>query len=845
MADLSFRPAAEAALENLVDATADVLAENGPMTVAELESALVGRGLSPGDAGVSLDDVLGASDDVLVVLADDRWASLPALLAGRVFTHRVTGPELEHDILAVNPDLEPVATFAESEAYGQLTDGARMSRVLAAFDADTLTERGIPLDTVDEHGAMLLPPGYLQELGCREGDVVAFRFGQDGPRLEILGPATAEPSTVLGRRLDAVLSLWSGPMLLNEAVWTACANDPVLFTEPLPPLGEALDSCGLVRDGEWIATPGFDFDQWRTDQRRATIARVHRLDDDQSLVVLALATLFERAAGEADSDNAALRIVMPFLADPAVAKAVLVETIGFGQDGAAEFVRFVESLQPMAPRSARPALHWLCGKACERLGDIAKAETDYQTAQAIDPQWAPALVELARYASDRGNAELGLSLLRRAEVPPDDELVELLSRFQTAPRPGLGRNEPCWCGSGRKYKKCHLHNERLPLEERAAWLYQKAGMFLSEGPWRGAVMDLAQLRAQHSDEPHALLDALDDPLVADALLFEGGAFADFVATRGALLPDDERLLAEQWLLADRSVYDIEHVQRGAGLTVRDVRTGDRHQVRERRASRALRAGQLVCVRIVAAADTMQIFGGVEPVALHERDELIALLDAKPGPGDIVSFLTRHLAPAEIRNTEGDPIVLCEVTLRTADPVALTTALDGAYERDGTGAPQWFEHVITDGLLRIRATLRLDENELTAETNSEPRVDRVLDTLHALDPTLAIVRQSRRPARDLREAGTLGAQAPLAASDAEPEPAADDPDMMAALDQFIRHYEQRWLDDRIPALAGYTPREAAADPTRRGDLIRLLSSLPAAHNPGTMNPDRLRAALGLP
>ena len=22
--------------------------------------------------------------------------------------------------------------------------------------------------------------------------------------------------------------------------------------------------------------------------------------------------------------------------------------------------------------------------------------------------------------------------------------------------PKLGRNEPCWCGSGKKYKKCHL-----------------------------------------------------------------------------------------------------------------------------------------------------------------------------------------------------------------------------------------------------------------------------------------------------------------------------------------------------------------------------------------------------
>lgn len=26
--------------------------------------------------------------------------------------------------------------------------------------------------------------------------------------------------------------------------------------------------------------------------------------------------------------------------------------------------------------------------------------------------------------------------------------------------PKIGRNEPCWCGSGRKHKKCHLRGGR-------------------------------------------------------------------------------------------------------------------------------------------------------------------------------------------------------------------------------------------------------------------------------------------------------------------------------------------------------------------------------------------------
>jgi hypothetical protein len=243
--------------------------------------------------------------------------------------------------------------------------------------------------------------------------------------------------------------------------------------------------------------------------------------------------------------------------------------------------------------------------------------------------------------------------------------------------------------------------------------------------------------------------------------------------------------------------------------------------------------------------TTQIFGGVEPVALHERDELIALLDSEPDPVELVSFLTRRFAPPVLRNTEGDPLVLCEVTLRTSDPVALIIELDETYERDDdtddVDTPQWFEPM-ADGMEPIRATLRLDGHDLTVHTNSEARLDRVLDMLRKLDPTLTVVEESRQPARDTREAAALAASTSSGA--VEPlDPA--DPEVAAALEGFVHDYERKWLDEPIPALAGHTPREAAADSTRRDDLIRLLDSFPADRDdPGLMNPDRLRAALDL-
>lgn len=32
----------------------------------------------------------------------------------------------------------------------------------------------------------------------------------------------------------------------------------------------------------------------------------------------------------------------------------------------------------------------------------------------------------------------------------------------------LGRNEPCWCGSGKKYKQCHYHEDRDYLARQRA-----------------------------------------------------------------------------------------------------------------------------------------------------------------------------------------------------------------------------------------------------------------------------------------------------------------------------------------------------------------------------------------
>ena len=689
-----------------------------------------------------------------------------------------------------------------------------------------------------------------------DGDTVGVRLSTDGLVLERVDVTTQHTA---GERLAATLDA-DEPTYVDAAVWSRVRHGPRTVHRSAAAAERDRRGYGLAHRGEWLAPSGFDFGRWQFERRCELLAERHGLDADDALVLTSLVELYDKAlllveandAGGADESPAIVPAdgsigvtgeLGAHLVDPLLAELLVAETVGADRGGAAALGLFAEVMESEVPRAARVAWRWLRAVALERIGDIEEAERELLAAESMDPDWPLPLIDLARIASDRGDVERGLGLLRRAGAGPDHPLVELLQAHRVEPRRDLGRNEPCWCGSGRKYKKCHLGREQLTLAERVNWLYAKAAQYAEFSGWRELLAEVGYERYRHT---HDLAEALDagmaDPLVMDVVLFEGGAFAEFLQVRGSLLPDDERLLAEQWLLVDRSVFEVEKVNPGESLTVRDTRNGDTHEVRERTASRQLKAGQLICARVVPAGDSMQFFGGVEPIALHERDALIDLLDSEPDPVELVSTLSRRFAPATLTNTEGEPLVICEATVRLGDPDGIEAALDETYDRvDGEEPPRWHEHVNTHGMPHIRAVLVRDGDTLRVETNSAERMDRVVATLIRLDPTMRVLDDVRRPIRDSREAADLAAQLPAGEKALDP----DAPEVAAMLDEFIREYEAKWLDEPIPALDGHTPRQAADDPTRRGDLIKLLDSFPADEDtPGRMSAERLRSALGL-
>ena len=50
---------------------------------------------------------------------------------------------------------------------------------------------------------------------------------------------------------------------------------------------------------------------------------------------------------------------------------------------------------------------------------------------------------------------------------PVEKLMEIVRAEDAKASPQVGRNDPCPCGSGRKYKQCCLRKQRAARETRA------------------------------------------------------------------------------------------------------------------------------------------------------------------------------------------------------------------------------------------------------------------------------------------------------------------------------------------------------------------------------------------
>lgn len=314
--------------------------------------------------------------------------------------------------------------------------------------------------------------------------------------------------------------------------------------------------------------------------------------------------------------------------EPWIAEAALVHALAQTPTRSRDFAAFVASLAQVAPRRALAHLTWIQAHALEMCQEIAEAERLLHEAEALDSDCFLAVHDLATYATVRGDAERALSLLRRANVSRLDPRVQVNERFLPAKRPDLGRNDRCWCGSGRKYKACHLGDTSasLPLEERAAWLYQKAVLHVLDERWNQYRYTLSTLLAGAEASEAELEEAMNSSLIIDLTLFEADGLTEFVTYRGALLPPDELALLQQWQTVPRSLHRVLDVTPGVGFHVRDLRTDAEFFVHSSDVSRRLSVDMVLYSRFLPAGEEVRGFSGYEPVDEADVATILERLD---------------------------------------------------------------------------------------------------------------------------------------------------------------------------------------------------------------------------
>lgn len=810
---------------DLEEAMVTIARKHQPIAIEELESLAMARLGLPREEPFETfmhsvsDRVIGA-DGSLAILPGDVVVEPRSLLTGVVLTRRLTEAERASNALAVGIDL-----------VGFLRTGSALKTNLGEELHPMLTEGRLAVGG---------PDGWLRRFEA--GDLLDVRMSGDTVTIDALDEAPSFDPTLVARiraAYDAEVQEPWLPVSAEDVLLGVLSSDRTLFAMPQPPLSELCDAAGLEIRDQHLA---HEESVWETQRKLNRDFRIYDLLGDKQERDAAVRVLdcFE----ERSEDPAVLRDVLVDLREPMVLRVVLDEMFGLDDDPQRvdAAAAFAERAVAAARRPAESAAARLVAAvAAERRGDPLEAETHLHLAIEADGDWGPAVDRLAWYLSDRGEAEEAARLWRRlGSTPEENDDLRELERFTGRAGPKRGRNDPCWCGSGRKFKHCHLgRTATAPLTDRVGWLCRKATAYLER---RGGapihdLFDLALARAGDG-EAASLSEAMSDPFVIDIALHELGWFEQFIDERGALLPEDEALLAASWMLVDRSIYEILRVDPGVGIEVQDLRSAEQLEVRERTFSHQARPGKLICARAVPDGETHQFIGGLFSVEPGTERGLLDLLDEADGY-DLMEYLAALERPPRVVTREREEMVACTSVLEVSDARKARDALDRLYERVEAG--RWVEmHALEDGDNVLRATLHLDGTRLTIETMSEQRVERVKASLLNEIAGATVLSEERQPV-DFR-------RRPDKAIPTSRLPA--DPDLRSALEEWRDQMEERWCDEPVPALGDLTPRQAAADPTRREAVERLLVSYEEmdddlySEGAVTLRPARLRGLLKL-
>ena len=478
----------------------------------------------------------------------------------------------------------------------------------------------------------------------------------------------------------------------------------------------------------------------------------------------------------------------------------------------------------------------------------------------------------------------------------------------------VGRNDPCPCGSGRKYKQCCLSNLELGEARWRAWREAESAVVPAVLEFAGDTWGEAFLKHAFEEFFFGSPDP-EDPLTHgkwDQLFLPWFAF-DFIPkprTRqekaaswptttvaeaylhdhGLHLPATEARVLRAGAEAPLSFMVVTSVEAGQSVDLRDILSGDVYHVVERSASTGLRSGHVLLARVIADGD-LAIMSGMGPFPLfpptlqtviNYRESILRprgpvnRASVKAAVTEILALYHRlvhealHPALPRLQNTDGDPLapatlefkVRCSVGEAFDRLKVLSLANDDDELLEGASWSDTGELTGVELLWSKRGNklhrhwdnttlgnLVLSPGGLSVSVNSTKRARKIRRLVEKhLGSDGLFLRETTESIDALLEAAKQGGGSGNhtdAGSSFE-----ETPEGRAILGEISRRHWEAWVDEKIPALGGVTPREAAKTRLGRERLEALLAEYAWRDQAGPRQPFEpdvawLREQLGLP
>lgn len=456
----------------------------------------------------------------------------------------------------------------------------------------------------------------------------------------------------------------------------------------------------------------------------------------------------------------------------------------------------------------------------------------------------------------------------RVYINDEDEDKEEESAGPKAPTIKPERNDPCWCGSGKKYKKCHLaadeeaarshaHDpqpEMAPAEPFYQALYRK--VFESSPDIHGRA-GFAEANRLYFEQP---VEEVDPEEASTSGFFEWYVYdyrssrngrtlvEEYLRRYGPRLGACERALLESWRATRFGLFEVQSIKKGIGLELKDVFAGDQFFVHDVSSSRETVKWDCIFTR-VQEYEGQQIFSGngfMLPRPFLPRLRAMVEEESRETGQTSAEFVRAHshrwfravmkmhqeqLDGLRMVNAEGDPIEFCSAAYRVSDETALADTLaaleffeetTGKDETPGTRHFGWLEtgvkdegprrsygHIeIRDGRLRLECTSRrrLGIGRQLLEKNAASFLKHEGDVFESLD---AAKKRIGREGPAKEKAKTIPPEV----------------EKVLLLKMKTEHYA-KWPDESLPALDGKTPRAAVRTEVGRAaveNLIRMMEN----------------------